>query len=162
MGSGKTTVAKELALRLNCNTIDLDSYITDRTGRTPAEIIQDDGEAFFRGVETRTLRYVLENVEAGVIALGGGTWTMEENRELIAQYDCQAVWLDAPFELCWKRIAASGSGIRPLAPDVTTARELYERRRSSYELANFKIEVGGETDTQQLAAQIETQVQDRD
>lgn len=158
MGSGKTTVASALALRLGCDMIDLDSYILDRTARTPAEIIEEDGEAFFRGVETRALRRVLELTEARVMALGGGAWTVPENRELIAQHDCLSVWLDAPFELCWQRITA-GHSVRPLAPNLPAARELYQRRRASYELAAFKIEISGAEDADNLAARIQIQVE---
>ena len=45
MGCGKTTVATELARQLECRFIDLDSFITDSQGRSPAEIIEQDGEA---------------------------------------------------------------------------------------------------------------------
>jgi len=39
MGCGKTTVATELARQLECRFIDLDSFITESQGRSPAEII---------------------------------------------------------------------------------------------------------------------------
>lgn len=158
MGSGKTTVAGALAGRLRGNMIDLDSFISDRTGRTPAEIIEADGEEFFRGVETRTLLYLLENTGPEVIALGGGTWTTEANREMIARHDYLSVWLDAQFDLCWQRIAASDS-IRPLAPTLTAARELYQQRRASYALARFKVEIGGAEDADRIAAKIQTQLE---
>jgi shikimate kinase len=161
MGSGKTTVAKALAQQLRSSMIDLDSFIIDRTGHSPAEIIQENGEDSFRGIESRTLRYVLENVEAQVIALGGGTWTIAENRDSLAQYKCQSVWLDAPFDLCWQRITADGDGARPLAPNQAAASELYERRRAGYELAGLRIEVG-DADADQIAVKILTQVSDSD
>ena len=53
MGSGKTTVGSELARLLNCRAVDLDSWITEREQRSPAEIIEQDGEAAFRRIETR-------------------------------------------------------------------------------------------------------------
>lgn len=161
MGSGKTTVAAALAQRLRSSMIDLDSFILDRVGSSPAELIQEYGEDDFRNVEARSLRRALEMVEAQVIALGGGTWTIEENRELLAQHKCQSVWLDAPFDLCWKRIAAAGDGSRPLAPNQTAARELYERRRAAYERADLRIEVG-DADADQIAGKILTQVAEID
>jgi shikimate kinase len=161
MGSGKTTVAAALAQRFRASMIDLDSFITDRVGSSPAELIKEYGEDDFRGIESRSLRRVLEVVAAQVIALGGGTWIIEENRELLAQHKCQSVWLDAPFDLCWKRIAAAGDGSRPLAPNQTAARELYERRRAAYELADGRIEVG-EADADQIAGKILEQVAEID
>src|SRR3979409_228157 len=85
MGCGKTTVAKALAHRLHGDSIDLDSFIAE--GRSPAEIIEQDGEPAFRKIETEALRTVLAKKDAGVIALGGGAWTIEANRGLIVQHD---------------------------------------------------------------------------
>lgn len=164
MGCGKTTVAEALANRLGCDMIDLDSFITKHESRTPAEIIEHDGEAAFRDIETRQLLHLLEKTDARVIALGGGAWTIETNRELIMRYDGLTVWLDAPFELCWQRIQGipvSGDRVRPLAPDRESARELYERRRASYELAAFKVNLGGPEDVDMVAAQIQTWIESR-
>lgn len=138
MGCGKTTVAAELARELDCGSVDLDSFIAEREGRSPAEIINEDGEDGFREIETLALRDVLQNRSARVIALGGGTWTIPANRTLIALHDCATVWLDAPFELCWQRINAAGT-VRPLAPSIETARELYSARQPSYALAAVQI-----------------------
>ncbi len=59
MGCGKTTVGQEVARRLNGDFIDLDSFITENFGRTPAEIIRADGEPAFRSIETQALEEVL-------------------------------------------------------------------------------------------------------
>src|ERR1051326_5657634 len=95
MGCGKTTVAAELARQLECDFKDLDSVVTQREGRSPAEIIRDNGESAFRQVETQALNEVLTDTNARVIALGGGTWTVPANRTLIALHDCPTVCLDA-------------------------------------------------------------------
>lgn len=139
MGSGKTTVADALARRLGCDSIDLDSFITERVGRSPAELIQQDGEAAFREVETQALRDALEKTSARVIALGGGAWTIEANRALVAEHDCLSIWLDAPFEVCWERIISSANTIRPMAPDRERAQSLFQIRRDSYELAQLRL-----------------------
>jgi shikimate kinase len=153
MGCGKTTVAKELARQLDCAFVDLDSFITERHTRSPAEIIQQEGEASFREIETLALRDVLQDKQAQVIALGGGTWITPANRTLIALHDCLSVWLDAPFELCWKRISA-GQTNRPLAPDRKTARARYESRRADYATAEKPIVVDEFDAAETLAEQI--------
>ena len=153
MGCGKTTVAKELARQLDCSFVDLDSFITERHRRSPAEIIQQDGEDSFRDLETLALRDVLQNKHARVIALGGGTWIIPANRTLIALHDCLTVWLDAPFELCWKRINVRET-FRPLAPDRETTLARYESRRADYALAERPIAVDELDPAEALAAEI--------
>jgi shikimate kinase len=154
MGSGKTTVAQALARQLDCRMTDLDSFIAEREGRSPAEIIAHDGEAAFREVEAQALRDVLENNEDRVIALGGGAWTIEINRALIAEHDCLSVWLDAPFELCWERIRSNSKTIRPLAPNRESALRLYESRRTSYLLAQLHIGVSAQKDIGEVISEI--------
>lgn len=157
MGCGKTTVAKALAERLECEMIDLDSFITEREGRSPAEIIRADGEPFFREIESLALSEVLQRRDIRVAALGGGTWTIPANRTLIALHNCLSVWLDAPFELCWKRIATSSNAVRPLAPDHESAQRLYESRRGNYLLAAARIPVDESDPPEVLANRILTQ-----
>jgi len=140
MGSGKTTVAGALARQLDCRMTDLDSFIAEREGRSPAEIIRQSGEPAFRQIETEALRELLERKDTRVIALGGGTWAIKVNRALVAERDCLSVWLDAPFELCWERIV-SAETVRPLAPDRATARMLYDDRRATYQLSDRQLKV---------------------
>jgi shikimate kinase len=154
MGCGKTTVGKTLARELKCNFVDLDSFITEQEARSPAEIIKADGEASFRQIETLALRDVLEDRKARAIALGGGTWTIPANRTLIALHDCLSVWLDAPFELCWRRIAGSTRTVRPMAPDHDTAEARFESRRNDYALADQRIPVRESDSTKTLAEEI--------
>src|SRR5437667_8607281 len=153
MGCGKTTVANALAQQLGCAMIDLDSFINDREGRSPAEIIARDSEPSFREIETRALQDVLEKNAARVIALGGGAWMMQANRALVAQHDCLSVWLDAPFELCWERITSSGD-TRPLAPDRESARKLYDSRRRGYQLAKLRVTQDRASATHELVSAI--------
>lgn len=143
MGSGKTLVARELARRLNVEMVDLDERITEREGRSPAQLIVEEGEETFRSIETSVLRGLLETDTARVIALGGGAWIQETNRALLNQYSYKSVWLDVPFEVCWARIVSSGED-RPLGRTKDQAQALYDRRRPVYQLADLRIEVGNQ------------------
>ena len=154
MGAGKTTVAAALARRLDCRLIDLDEFITAREGRSISSIIDEDGERKFRELETRALLDALRDEAVRVVALGGGTWTLERNRAYIKERDCLTVWLDAPFELCWERIK-SESNPRPLARDQESARQLYDARRSSYALAMLRVVVNERSAIQNLVNAIE-------
>jgi len=140
MACGKTTVGEELARQLSCGFVDLDSFISNREGRSAAEIITQDGEVAFRELETLSLRDVLHDRHVHVIALGGGTWVVPANRTIVALYDCLTVWLDTSFDTCWKRIE-SGKTARPLAPDHETAKRRFDERRDFYALAERRIEV---------------------
>src|SRR5688500_1704666 len=115
MGCGKTAVAKELSRLLKRPFVDLDARIQDFEGRPPAQIINDNGEQAFRAIETQTLRELLIGEKGTVIALGGGAWTIAVNREVIRSVDSVAVWLDAPFDVCWQRIEQDAAS-RPMAP----------------------------------------------
>lgn len=153
MGAGKTALAESLAARYDCRMIDLDALIAGREGRSIAAIIDKDGEARFREIETRALLDALQYKAAHVIALGGGTWTLERNRALIEEHDCITVWLDAPFELCWERISGE-SNLRPLARDREETQRLYDLRRVSYALAMLRVEGARDNGIEDVSSKI--------
>ena len=140
MGCGKSKVAQELARRRNVTMVDLDERITTTVGRSPAQLITEDGEAAFREIESNALRDLLQAGEAGVIALGGGAWIEKANRDLIDEYGCTSIWLDTPFEICWERIAASEED-RPLGRTREEAQARYDLRRPIYALANIHVAI---------------------
>ncbi len=158
MGCGKSQVARELARRLDVPMIDLDDLITARQGRTPAQLITEAGEPAFRAIETNTLLQVLQTSAAGVIALGGGAWIEDANRDLIDWYGCLSVWLDTPFEVCWERISTSDEE-RPLGKTMEEADARYNLRRPIYSLARVHIPVYGLESVDQLVSRIEVQLE---
>lgn len=153
MCSGKTTVARALGQLLGWNVIDLDEAILKSEGRKAAQIIEQDGVDAFRETETRVLAIELSREAASVISLGGGTWTVEQNRTLLAEHGYSTVLLDAPFELCWKRIKED-AGTRPLAESYEVARQLYQDRLNVYELAQFRYAVTAGETSEEIARNI--------
>jgi shikimate kinase len=158
MGAGKTTVARELARSLACQALDLDEFIKEREGRGPRALIEEEGEAAFREIESRALGVALKATAARVIALGGGAWTVERNRAAVgSEPDCFTVWLDAPFELCWRRVEVphgGGEQERPLARERERARTLFEGRRPLYGLADARVPVGAGDDVRAVAERV--------
>lgn len=153
MGAGKTTVARELARVLGARSLDLDDLVAAREGRTAQQLIDEEGEPVFRDAETRALEEALNDAGARVVATGGGALTFERNRALAEARGCMTVWLDAPFELCWRR-ARTVDDSRPFARDEAKARELYERRRAAYALASLRVRVEPDSTPEQLAREI--------
>ncbi len=136
MGVGKSSVSRHLAHILGCKKVDLDAIIESSEGRKIAEIIDAKGETQFREIETNSLRRVLEESDARILSLGGGTWTLERNRQLLHDRGFTSVWLESTFEHCWLNIAFSRKD-RPLARNKQKAIKLFEERQKSYCLADW-------------------------
>lgn len=156
MGVGKSSVARHLSFMLGCDRIDLDYYIEAAEGRTVAEIFRDEGEERFRQIETANLLKILD-LGARIISLGGGTWTIEENRNLIKARDCTSVWLESDFEHCWRNIRMSNKE-RPLANDKRQARKLFEQRQKVYCLADWHFIIKPEFTSFEVARRIADEV----
>ena len=157
MGSGKSKVARALARRLDVPVVDLDDVITAREGRTPAQLITEAGESAFRSIESDTLHELLKKMQSGVIALGGGAWIEETNRELIARHGCFSIWLDVPFEICWGRIKISDED-RPLGRTREQAQTLYDRRKPIYQLAGIHIQRMPDEDLDTLVSRLTKEI----
>ena len=80
MGSGKTTVGRLVAERLDRPFLDSDEVIEARTGRTVREIFATDGEPAFRALEADVLAEALGTAPPAVVAAAGGTVLAEANR----------------------------------------------------------------------------------
>lgn len=140
MGVGKSSVARHLSSRLRCGRVDLDAYIEKSTGRSIADILRNDGEAAYRTIETNCLRQVLETDDCPILSLGGGTWTIEENRKMIRDRGFVSVWLDASFDHCWQNIRKSRKE-RPLAKNRDAALALFQKRQAVYCLADWHFRI---------------------
>lgn len=136
MGVGKSSVSRHLSYMLKTEKIDLDYFIEAKENRLIAEILKAEGEPRFRQIETECLGKILEESEARIIALGGGAWTIEENRRLIKDHNCTTVWLESTFEHCWFNIRQSRKE-RPLAQNKKKAKNLFDQRQKIYCLADW-------------------------
>ncbi|MEN3334960.1 MAG: shikimate kinase [Blastocatellia bacterium] len=149
MGAGKTTVGQALAEAMGWQFVDLDPLIEQREGLTIREIFEMRGEPEFRRIEREAIAACREMSET-VIALGGGAYIAEENRAQLREIGV-TVWLDCPLEICLRRI--TGDAARPLLRSREEMRELFERRRPAYALADLIVETGDRS-PEELAAEI--------
>jgi shikimate kinase len=140
MGCGKSTVGRVLADELGWNFFDLDDEIENGAGSTIGEIFDTQGEEMFRALEASALAKRVRAVQSGhpqVIALGGGALMSDKNFELVSNHGV-IVWLDAPFDLIQKRVAAESH--RPLARNPEKLHQLFEIRCPRYALADYRVE----------------------
>lgn len=80
MGCGKSTKAKQLAHRLDCPVIDLDTEIVNKSGKTIAEFFSAFGESGFRDYESDMLK-TFHYPEKCIVATGGGLPCFFDNME---------------------------------------------------------------------------------
>ncbi|XP_021802534.1 shikimate kinase, chloroplastic isoform X2 [Prunus avium] len=135
MGSGKTTVGKILSQAINYSFIDSDTLVEHEVGGTSvAEIFKLNGEGFFRDKETDVLRK-LSLMHRLVVSTGGGAVVRPIN------WKCMnmgiSVWLDVPLEALAQRIAAVGTGSRPLLHHESG--DAYRKRGDSYANASARV-----------------------
>jgi 3-dehydroquinate synthase len=131
-GSGKSTVGKILADRLEIPFLDLDVEIERMAGQTISQIMSEQGEPIFRDLETAALEKAASGA-ASVIALGGGALLRDSNR-VCAESAGEVVLLEADLPTLLERLK-SASGQRPLLTGdmEEKLRSLMARRQAHYE-----------------------------
>ncbi|CAN5292108.1 shikimate kinase AroK [soil metagenome] len=154
MGSGKTTIGRQVADRLDKPFRDTDQMIEDMAGMPITQIFDQEGEPGFRHREAEAVRIAARDDDA-VIATGGGVLTQPENR-LLLKSSGTVVWLRASVETLLKRIGQTRD--RPLlrgADRRTALANLLAERTTAYtQGADFTIDTD-ELDAEQAAVRIE-------
>jgi shikimate kinase len=151
MGSGKSTTGRALAGRLGVLFADLDGRIEAAFGLRVAEIFGRLGEAAFREEETRQL-VACARFPNVVVATGGGTFAIEENRRLISRLGV-SVFLDVPWGDVLQRLPGKRDE-RPLFASPEQARELYLGRLPYYRMADLQVRPRRDETAEVLAGRI--------
>jgi shikimate kinase len=140
-GSGKTTLAKQLAKEINYSFSDLDELIVQRERHSVNEIFDINGEDYFRKIEQEMLFHTT-TFSRTVIALGGGTPCFFDNIQVIKNHGF-SIYLDVPLEIIAKRVSKEYN-TRPLL-NVKTEEllvqitEKYNQRITFYRQAHLTI-----------------------
>ena len=139
MGTGKTSVGKQLAATLDLKFVDMDHIIEERAGKPITRIFAEEGEPHFRRLE-RTLSEELSARDGLVIACGGGVVLNPDN---IRDY-CRSglvVCLTATPELIFERTAKATH--RPLLEQQDRFQrivDLLEKRRALYAAVPHQVD----------------------
>jgi shikimate kinase len=141
-GSGKSTVGRQLARRLQLPFFDSDHVIELQLGCSIREYFEREGEARFRDVEQSVIDELTQKPKC-VLSTGGGVVLRPANRQHLHERS-QVVYLNSSPEELYRRLRHDTS--RPLlqvADPLDRLRELFTQRDPLYrETAHFIIETG--------------------
>lgn len=140
MGTGKTTLGKELGRLSKYTFIDLDQEIERLEGKSIAEIFASNGESYFRNRESDLLSTLLmDNREPMILATGGGAILKEENLQVMKENGF-IVKTEATRDEIIRRLKFKSSS-RPLLAGNLEERvdQLLTERKDAYDFADYTI-----------------------
>ncbi len=142
MGCGKSTVARRLHERYGIKVVEMDDVIEQKEGKTISKIFEEEGEEYFRQLETDLLLSLQE--ETVIISCGGGVPMRDENVKAM-KASGKIVFLDATPQTIYERVKNDHS--RPLLEGKKTVEyieELMKKRMDRYKaVADLMIQVDG-------------------
>ena len=145
MGSGKSSIGKILAKKINFKFIDTDKLIEIQEGIKIKEIFNLKGESYFRDLEVEVLEETL-TARSAVIATGGGIVQREKSR-LLLENEKNVFFLNSSVKRQFERTKDSDK--RPLlnkGDSFKTLKELYKKRLPHYEnVSRYEIEMDDKT-----------------
>lgn len=146
MACGKSVIGNVLAAHLKLPFVDLDDYIETKEQRSIKTIFEDKGEIYFRKIEHRYLKEILENDTKIVLSLGGGAPCYSGNMEVINSFSATSIYLKASIPTLQERLIKEKNA-RPLIASLENhqlpefiAKHLFERR-FYYEKAIHKVSI---------------------
>ncbi|MFK7900042.1 MAG: shikimate kinase [Cyclobacteriaceae bacterium] len=144
-GSGKSTLGKEIAERLGYGFVDVDHEIELQEGKLIKAIFSEEGETYFREVESTVLQSLLPESNT-IIATGGGAPCFFDNMDFMMAHGT-TIFLDISVkELMYRMEASDGQEDRPLLTGKgkkELEKELAlkrEQRGEFYEQADISIQ----------------------
>jgi shikimate kinase len=118
MGSGKTKIGKILSKKVHLPFFDLDNLIENQFCKSINEIFLEKGEVYFRKIEQQSFVQKIEEQEAFILSLGGGTPCYANNHELLQREDVISIYLKASIATLQSRLEHNRSA-RPLLKDLS-------------------------------------------
>lgn len=146
MGSGKTTIGKLIATRLNLPFRDTDQVIEEDSGKSVSEIFLEDGEDSFRAIEKSVLRKELLSDDT-ILALGGGAPMSIDAQSALRAIASPVIYFDISLSSVAPRIGFNRD--RPLLlnnPRGQWELLMQERRPIYKSIADTVIDVNGKSE----------------
>ncbi|HEU4495998.1 MAG TPA: shikimate kinase [Flavobacterium sp.] len=148
MGSGKSTIARLLSEKMQVKALDLDQIIENHTGVAIKNIFEAEGEIYFRKLESKIFREIMDSDESFILSLGGGTPCYANNHELLNAGGAVSFYLKCSIETLYQRLHLAKEG-RPLiaAKDEGQLKEFIAKslfdRSFYYNQASYAISADG-------------------
>ena len=139
MGTGKSTIGKEVAKKLKIEFVDTDKLIEDEANLTIAEIFKKNGEKYFRELEEKIFLKI-KNDKEKIISVGGGAFINDAIRKKILK-EYLSIWLNMNEDLIINRIKRNAKK-RPMVDQNNiekSIKNLKKTRDPIYKLANYEI-----------------------
>ena len=159
MGSGKSTIGKLLAEKIDFSFFDLDNCIEKIQNMSISEIFKTHGELFFRKLEHQIFKELLAKNQNLVLSLGGGTPCYFDNHLLLKNKGVKAIYLKSSINTLFDRLQINPES-RPVLLGLTAdakkefiAKQLFERS-FYYHQANYVLTTDGKS-TAEISSEIE-------
>ncbi|RMB60636.1 shikimate kinase [Dokdonia sinensis] len=157
MGSGKSTIGRLLADKMDRSFVDFDDFIEENEGMSIPKLFKTKGEIYFRKIEMKYLEELLLEKEGGrVIALGGGTPCYGNNMDRLQRAKVKTIYLNVSYKALARRLWDNNNN-RPLVATIDTyeALEDYVRkhlfeRSYFYNQAEIILKIGSESEEETI------------
>ena len=139
MGSGKTSVGKELAKNLNLNFIDSDQEIEKKCKISIPSIFEKKGEDYFRKIEEKICCKLIDG-KPKILSLGGGAFINSKFRKEIKKNGV-SFWISTNLENIYDRLLQSKNK-RPMLDYNNlkkSIKDIYDSRKEIYKKADYTI-----------------------
>ena len=152
MASGKSSIGKKLAKKLNYNFADLDDLIEEKENLTVAEVFKTKGEVYFRKQEAIHLKEQMDKNTDLILAVGGGTPCYGTNMDdILKANNVKSIYLKGSLTTLVKKLIKKKSK-RPLIAHIETEEAMAEfvgkhlfERAFFYNQAEIKVSIDNKT-----------------
>ena len=123
---GKSTIGYWLSKKIGYPLLDTDKYLEEKENRIISDIFSNEGEEYFRNLETKYLKE-LSGKEGTIISTGGGAVKKKENIDILKKNGI-IIFLNREIN----DISKENHKHRPLLQDINNIQKLYDERIDLY------------------------------